>query len=52
MKSAIRTIEFICEMCGEGLVARYINTKDENEYLECPNCGYENTLRNMLDNEL
>jgi len=52
MKSTIRTVEFICKMCGELLKAYYINTKDEDETVECSYCQYENTLKDILDNEL
>jgi ribosomal protein L37E len=51
MKSAIRTIEFICKMCGEGLKAYHVNTKDDNEIVECSYCGYENTLQDILNGE-
>ncbi len=52
MVSAIRTVEFVCKMCGEGLKAYHINTKDENEIVECSYCNYGNTLKDILENEL
>lgn len=52
MEVIIRNIEFICKMCGEYLKAYQINTKDDSETKECPNCYYENTLADMLENEL
>jgi predicted RNA-binding Zn-ribbon protein involved in translation (DUF1610 family) len=46
------TIEFYCERCTKYQIGYSLNIKDDTEVVECSECGYENTLKEILKNKI